>query len=120
VWQIQNSGGGLPNVLPYGQCGTALYDMPGDAAWLGNYPYPTGKRVFDAGQAAIAAMGFSGLGKEWILWDNPAKPSREAVVIADLEPEVAQKLCASYRAQKKFCEVKKAKEITPPFSAFWR
>ena len=120
VWQLRNGGGGPATVLPYGECGVVRYEYPGDAVWLGTYPYPSGKRVFNAGQAAIAAMGGSNLGKEWILWDKSPKPTRESVIIADVQPEVAQKLCDSYRTQKKVCEVRKAKDIVPPFSDFWR
>ncbi len=119
VWQLRNEGGAPPFILPYGQCGTALYDMPGDAAWLGNYPtWPAAKRVFDAGQAALAAMGATG--KEWILPDRYPNPTRQAAVIADLQPETAQRLCEAYRAKKQFCEIKKASEIKPPFGLFWR
>ena len=39
---------------------------------------------------------------------------------ADLTPDAAQKLCASYRARKQFCEVKKPTDFAPPFSGFWR
>jgi D-alanyl-D-alanine carboxypeptidase len=120
VWQLRDEGGAPAQVFGPGDCGTIHYDMPGDAVWLGKYPFGTGKRVFAAGQAALAEMGVTNPGKEWILWDNPAKPSRESVIIADLLPADAEKLCAAYRARKQFCEVKKPQEITPPFSAFWR
>jgi D-alanyl-D-alanine carboxypeptidase len=121
VWQLQNSGGGLPNVLPYGQCGMPLYDMPGDAAWLGTYDsWGVAKRVFDAGQAQLAAMAVTHPGREWILPLTANQVTRQAAIIADLEPEVAQKLCDTYKAKKQFCEIRKAAEITPPFRAFWR
>jgi D-alanyl-D-alanine carboxypeptidase len=121
VWQLRNEGGMPPTVLPYGVCGSIQYDMPGNAVWLGNYPtWSAAKRVFDAGQSALAAMGAAVPGKEWILPDRYPNPTRQAAIIADLPPESAQKLCADYRTRKQFCEVKKAAEITPPFSAFWR
>ena len=121
IWQLRNEGSTPPFVIPYGECGTIRYDMPGDAAWLGNYPtWATAKKVFDAGQAALAAMGTTVPGKEWILPDKYPKPTRQAAIIADLPSEAAQKLCADYRARKLFCEVKKAAEITPPFGIFFR
>jgi D-alanyl-D-alanine carboxypeptidase len=48
------------------------------------------------------------------------KVTRRAAFIADLEPDAAEKLCASYQGKKQFCQVKKAQEITAPFSGFWR
>jgi D-alanyl-D-alanine carboxypeptidase len=46
--------------------------------------------------------------------------TRQAAIIADLEPAAAQKLCADYHARKSFCEVKKPQDFVAPFSGFWR
>ena len=46
--------------------------------------------------------------------------SKQAAIIADLEPAAAQKLCADYQARKLFCQVKKPEEFVPPFGVFWR
>jgi D-alanyl-D-alanine carboxypeptidase len=121
VWQLRNEAGAPPFVLPYGQCGMPLYDMPGDAAWLGTYgDWRTARRVYDTGQADLAKLGVARIGTEWILPVTVNKTTRQAAVIADLESDAAQKLCADYRARKLFCEVKKAAEIAPPFAVFSR
>ena len=121
VWQLRNEGGVPPTVLPYGVCGLPAYDMPGDAAWLGTYgDWRTARHAYDVGQADLVKLGAARVGKEWILPVTVNKATRQAAIIADLEPDAAQKLCADYRARKLFCEVKKPAEITPPFSVFWR
>ena len=71
--------------------------------------------AYDVGQADIARLGFTRLGKEWILPVTSNKVTKQAAIIADLEPAAAQKLCADYQARKLFCEVKKPQEFTPPF-----
>jgi hypothetical protein len=97
------------------------YDMPGDAAWLGTYgDWRTARRVFDTGQADLVTLGVTQIGKEYILPVTVNKVTRQAAIIADLTPDAAQKLCASYRAKKVFCEVKKPTDFAPPFSVFWR
>ncbi len=121
IWQLRNGGSGPATVLPYGECGTIRYDMPGDAAWLGTYgDWRTARTAFDKGQAQLAALGFSRLGKEWILPVRSGEATRQAAIIADLEPGAAQKLCDDYKARKLFCEVKKAGDFVAPFSGFWR
>lgn len=121
VWQLRNGGNGPAMVLPYGECGTIRYDMPGDAVWLGTYgDWRTAKNVFDTGQARLGTMGSATLGKEYILPVTSNKATRQAAIIADLEPAVAQKLCADYHARKSFCEVKKPGDFVAPFSGFWR
>jgi D-alanyl-D-alanine carboxypeptidase len=108
-------------VLPQGECGMIRYDMPGDAAWLGTYgDWRTARRVFDTGQADLVALGVTQIGKEYILPVTVNKVTRQAAIIADLTPDAAQKLCASYKAKKAFCEVKKPTDFAPPFSVFWR
>ncbi|MBS0521962.1 MAG: D-alanyl-D-alanine carboxypeptidase, partial [Proteobacteria bacterium] len=120
VWQLHNEGGAPPIVFPHAECTGYRYDYPGDAAWLGTYGnWQAARRVYDKGEADLVMLGVTNLGKEWILPDNPAKPTRQAAVIADLEPEAAQKLCDWYRAKKQFCQVKKAQDLRPPFSGFW-
>jgi D-alanyl-D-alanine carboxypeptidase len=121
VWQLRNEPGAPGNVLPPGECGMIRYDMPGDAAWLGTYGnWPTARTAFDTGQAELAALGFTRLGKEYILPVTVNKVTRQAAVIADLESDAAQKLCADYKAKKLFCEIKKPRDFAAPFSGFWR
>jgi D-alanyl-D-alanine carboxypeptidase len=121
IWQLRNGGGGPATVLPYGECGTIRYDMPGDAAWLGTFgDWRTARTAFDKGQAQLATLGFSHLGKEWILPVTSNKVTKQAAIIADLEPAAAQKLCADYQSRKLFCQVKKPGDIAPPFGGFWR
>ncbi|MBV8392059.1 MAG: D-alanyl-D-alanine carboxypeptidase [Alphaproteobacteria bacterium] len=121
VWQLRNDGGAPATVFTQSTCGQIRYEMPGDAAWLGTYPnWASAKRVFDAGQAELTTLGVTVLGKEWILPVSASGATRQAAIIADLEPDGAQKLCAAYKAKKQFCEVKKPAEIQPPFGLFWR
>jgi D-alanyl-D-alanine carboxypeptidase len=121
VWQERNEGGTPATVFPYSECNPYRYDYPGDAAWLGTFgDWPTARRAFNTGQADLAALGVTLLGKEWILPVTANKATRQAAIIADLEPASAQKLCAAYKLKKMFCEVKKPQEIVAPFSGFWR
>jgi len=121
VWQIGNEGSALPTVFPYGECGQIRYDMPGDAAWLGTFgDWRSARTAYDQGQAELAKLGVTRLGKEWILPLSVNKAVRQAAIIADLEPAAAEKLCAAYKAKKMFCEVKKPQEIVQPFSVFIR
>jgi D-alanyl-D-alanine carboxypeptidase len=121
IWQLRNEAGTPGNVLPAGECGAIHYDLPGDAVWLNTYgDWKTAKQAFDGGQADLAQMGATQLGKEYILPVTVNKVTRQAAIIADLMPDDAQKLCAAYKARKLFCEVKKPQAITPPFSLFWR
>jgi D-alanyl-D-alanine carboxypeptidase len=121
VWQLRNEPSKPGNVLPQGECGAIRYDMPGDAAWLGTYgDWKTARRVFDAGEAELVTLGVPQIGKEYILPVTVNKVTRQAAIIADLTPDAAQKLCATYRAKKLFCEVKKPADFSPPFSVFWR
>jgi D-alanyl-D-alanine carboxypeptidase len=121
IWQLRNEASTPGNVLPQGECGMIRYDMPGDAAWLGTYgDWRTARRVFDTGQADLVTLGVTQIGKEYILPVTVNKVTRQAAIIADLTPDAAQKLCASYRAKKAFCEVKKPTDFAPPFSVFWR
>lgn len=120
IWQIRNGGSGPATVLPYGECGTIRYDMPGDAVWLGTFgDWRTARTSFDKGQAQLGSLGLR-LGKEWILPVKSGEATRQAAIIADLEPGAAQKLCDDYKARKLFCEVKKPTDFAPPFSGFWR
>ncbi len=121
IWQLRNGTGGPGTVFAQSDCGGIRYDMPGDAAWLGTYgDWRTARHAFDVGQADLAKLGFSRLGKEYILPVTSNKVTRQAAIIADLEPAEAQKLCADYQARKLFCQVKKPEEVVPPFSGFWR
>ncbi|MBY0318351.1 MAG: D-alanyl-D-alanine carboxypeptidase [Reyranella sp.] len=121
IWQVRNGQGGPATVLDQSECGTIRYDMPGDAAWLGTYPdWRSARHAYDVGQSDIARLGFTRLGKEWILPVSSNKVTKQAAIIADLEPATAQALCADYQARKLFCQVKKPQEITAPFGQFWR
>ncbi|MPZ35970.1 MAG: hypothetical protein GEV13_34285 [Rhodospirillales bacterium] len=121
IWQIRNGQGGPATVLDQSECGTIRYDMPGDAAWLGTYPdWRSARHAYDVGQSDIARLGFTRLGKEWILPVTSNKVTKQAAIIADLEPATAQALCANYQARKLFCQVKKPQEIVAPFGVFWR
>ena len=121
VWQLRNGQGGPATVLDQSECGTIRYDMPGDAAWLGTFPdWKSARHAYDVGQSDIARLGFTRLGKEWILPVSSNKVTKQAAIIADLEPATAQALCADYQARKLFCQVKKPQEITAPFGLFWR
>ena len=121
IWQVRNEGGEPHKLFGPGECGAIRYDMPGDAAWLGTYgDWRTARRAYDVGQADLAKLGVMRPGKEWILPVTANRATRQAAIIADLEPDAAQKLCADYRTRKLFCEVRKPAEITPPFGIFWR
>lgn len=121
VWQLRNGDGGPATVLPYGECGTIRYDMPGDAVWLGTFgDWRTARNAYDTGLARLGEIGASRFGKEYILPVTSNKVTRQAAIIADLEPAAAQKLCADYQARKLFCQVKKPGDFSPPFSGFWR
>lgn len=121
VWQLRNGEGGPVTVLPYGECGGIRYDMPGDAVWLGTFgDWRTAKTAFDAGQARLMAMGVAHPGKEYILPVSSNQVTKQAAIIADLQPEAAQRLCADYQARKSFCVVKKPSDFAAPYSGFWR
>lgn len=121
VWQLRNGEGGPVTVLPYGECGGIRYDMPGDAVWLGTFgDWKTAKNTFDAGQAKLMEMGVAHHGKEYILPVTSNKVTKQAAVIADLEPAAAQRLCADYQARKSFCMVKKPSDFVAPYGGFWR
>lgn len=121
IWQVRNEPTAPGNVLPQGECGMIRYDMPGDAAWLGTYgDWRTARRVYDTGQADLVTLGATLLGKEYILPVTANKVTKQAAIIADLTPDAAQKLCASYKARKLFCEVRKPTDFAAPFSGFWR
>ena len=121
VWQLRNGEGGPVTVLPYGECGGIRYDMPGDAVWLGTFgDWRTAKNAFDAGQAKLMSMGVAHPGKEYILPVTSNKVTKQAAIIADLQPAAAQRLCADYQARNSFCVVKKPSDFVAPYSGFWR
>jgi D-alanyl-D-alanine carboxypeptidase len=121
VWQMHNEGRAPTTVLSQGECGMIRYDMPGDAAWLGTHgDWRTARHAYDTGQADLASLGVTRLGKEYILPVTVNKVTRQAAIIADLEPDAAQKLCAHYRTKKLFCEIRKPQDFTAPFGGFWR
>ncbi len=121
IWQLRNEGGTPTKLFGPGECGAIRYDMPGDAAWLGTFgDWRTARRAYDTGQSDLARLGVTRLGKEWILPVAVDNATRQAAIIADLEPDAAQKLCADYKARKLFCEVKRPGEIAPPFAVFRR
>jgi D-alanyl-D-alanine carboxypeptidase len=121
VWQMHNEGRTPTTVLGQGECGMIRYDMPGDAAWLGTYgDWRTARRAYDTGQADLASLGIARLGKEYILPVTVNKVTRQAAIIADLQPDAAQKLCAHYQSKKLFCEIRKPQDFAAPFGGFWR
>ena len=121
IWQVRNSPATPTTVFEQGECGGIRYDMPGDAAWLGTFgDWRSAKHAFDVGQSDLARLGVTRLGKEWILPVSSNKVTKQAAIIADLEPAAADKLCADYQARKMFCQVKKASDMAAPFSGFWR
>jgi D-alanyl-D-alanine carboxypeptidase len=121
VWQLHNDGGTPATVFSYPECNPYRYDYPGDAAWLGTYgDWRSARHTYDLGQAQLASLGVTRLGKEWIMPITVNKATRQAAFIADLEPDAAQKLCADYQSQKLFCQVKKPQDIVAPFGSFWR
>lgn len=121
VWQLRDEGGEPAVVFSQGECGAIRYDMPGDAVWLGTYgDWATARHVYDRGETELATLGIVHSGKEYILPVREGKVTRQAAIIADLVPADAEKLCASYRARKLFCEVKKPQDFVAPFRAFWR
>jgi D-alanyl-D-alanine carboxypeptidase len=121
IWQMRNEPGTPASVMGQGECGMIRYDMPGDAAWLGTYgDWRTARRAYDTGQADLVSLGVTRLGKEYILPVTVNKVTKQAAIIADLEPDAAQKLCTQYKAKKLFCEVRKPADFAAPFSGFWR
>jgi D-alanyl-D-alanine carboxypeptidase len=121
IWQLRNGEGGPGTVFAQNDCGGIRYDMPGDAVWLGTYgDWKTARHTYDTGQADLVRLGVARLGKEYILPVTSNKVTKQAAIIADLEPAAAQKLCADYQARKLFCQVKKPEEFVPPFGVFWR
>lgn len=121
IWQLRNGEGGPGTVFAQNDCGGIRYDMPGDAVWLGTYgDWKTARHAYDTGQADLVRLGVARLGKEYILPVTSNKVTKQAAIIADLEPAAAQKLCADYQARKLFCQVKKPEEFVPPFGVFWR
>ncbi len=120
IWQLANIGGTPPWVIPYPECTPLRYDYPGEAVWLGTFAnWSLARNAYDTGQAELAALGFTQLGKEWILPITVNKATHQAAFIADLAPGEAQKLCASYQLRKIFCQVKTPQDIVAPFSGFW-
>ena len=121
IWQLHTVGGAPGMVLGPGECGHIRYDMPGDAVWLGTFgDWRTAKTAFDNGQGKLIELGVRHIGKEYILPVSSNNVTRQAAIIADLEPAAAQRLCADYQARKLFCQVKNPQDFTPPFAAFWR
>ncbi len=121
IWQLRNQGGTPPAIFSPAECNPYRYDYPGDAVWLGTYAdWRSARQAYDMGEADLVKLGVTLIGKEWILPVTANKVTRQAAVIADLQPEAAQKLCAGYRTTKHFCEVRKAQEMRPPFTSFWR
>ena len=121
IWQLKNSPSTPTTVFEQADCHPLRYDYPGDAAWVGTFgDWRAAKHAFDVGQSDLARLGITRLGKEWILPVSSNKVTKQAAVIADLEPGAAEKLCADYQGRKLFCQVKKSTDMTAPFSGFWR
>jgi D-alanyl-D-alanine carboxypeptidase len=121
IWQVRNEGGAPPTVFPYAECTPLRYDYPGDAAWLGTYgDWRTARHAYDQGEADLAMLGVTRLGKEFILPVTANGGKRQAAIIADLEPDAAQRLCTDYQSKKRFCQIRKPQDFVSPFSGFWR
>ena len=121
IWQLKNSPSTPTTVFEQADCHPLRYDYPGDAAWVGTFgDWRAAKHAFDVGQSDLARLGITRLGKEWILPVSSNKVTKQAAVIADLEPGAAEKLCADYQGRKLFCQVRKSTDMTAPFSGFWR
>jgi D-alanyl-D-alanine carboxypeptidase len=115
------SGGTAPTVLDDSTCTPYRYDYPGNGAWVGTFlNVPQARQAHVAAQARLVELKQAWIGREWILDVTANNSRRFATVIADLEPGVAEKLCADYQAKGKFCMVKKPAELVRPFAGLWR
>ncbi|MGE3650213.1 MAG: D-alanyl-D-alanine carboxypeptidase family protein [Reyranellaceae bacterium] len=116
-----SSGGHAPTVLDANDCTPYRYDYPGNGAWVGTFLNLQQARVAHIqAQARLVELKQTWIGREWILDVYANKSRRFATIIADLEPGVAEKLCADYQARRKFCAVKTPGELVRPFAGLWR
>ena len=116
---------GRPTVMTARRAASGIrYDLPGDAAWLGTYgDWATARarlrhRPGRAGDARRRAA------RQGV---HPAASrqqgdTRQAAIIADLEPDAARRNCApTYQSRKQFCEVRKPRGFRRACSpSFWR
>lgn len=115
------SGGRAPTVLDDQACTPYRYDYPGNGAWVGTFlNLKQARDAHVAAQARLVEMKQAWAGREWIVDVTANKSRRFATIIADLEPGVAEKLCADYRSARKFCMVKTPGELVRPFGGLWR
>lgn len=120
VWQIPAAGGVAPTVLGEGECGRVRYDLPGVAVWLGTFgDERTAKALVVEANGRLAKFDGGRLGREYILWLDANKVRRYATMLADLDPGDARKLCDTWRANGRFCAVKRPDEFVAPFMEFW-
>ncbi len=115
------SGGHAPTVLDDFACSPYRYDYPGNGAWVGTFlNLQQARQAHVAAQARLVELKQAWMGREWIVDVTANKSRRFATIIADLEPGEAEKLCADYQAQRKFCVVKRPDELVRPFAGLWR
>lgn len=115
------SGGHAPTVLDDQACTPYRYDYPGNGAWVGTFlNLKQARDAHVAAQARLVEMRQAWIGREWIVDVTANKSRRFATIIADLQPGVAEKLCADYQAARKFCVVKRPDELVRPFGGLWR
>ncbi|MBX3499447.1 MAG: D-alanyl-D-alanine carboxypeptidase [Alphaproteobacteria bacterium] len=116
-----SSGGQAPIVLDDFSCSPYRYDYPGNGAWVGTFlNLQQARAAHVAAQARLVELKQAWIGREWIVDVTANKSRRFATIIADLEPGVAEKLCADYQARRRFCLVKRPTELVRPFGGLWR
>jgi D-alanyl-D-alanine carboxypeptidase len=122
VWQLPGAAGvTAPTVIGESECGRIRYDFPGPAAWVGTFGSWREARVaHDAAQARLSSAGFAWQGREFILPVQGQNATRQATIVADLEPQAVAALCAAMHAKKLFCQPLQPHEIAQPFGKFWR
>jgi D-alanyl-D-alanine carboxypeptidase len=115
------SGASAVTVLDDQSCTPYRYDYPGNGAWVGTFlNLKLARDAHIAAQARLVEMKQPWAGREWIVDVTANNSRRFATIIADLQPGAAEKLCADYQAQRKFCMVKRPDELVRPFGGLWR
>ena len=116
-----SSGAQAPTVLDDFGCSPYRYDYPGNGAWVGTFlNLQQARQAHVTAQARLVELNQAWIGREWIVDVTANNSRRFATIIADLEPGVAEKLCADYQAKGKFCMVKRPDELVRPFAGLWR
>lgn len=116
-----SSGSAARTVLDEQACTPYRYDYPGNGAWVGTFlNLKQARDAHVAAQARLVEMKQAWVGREWIVDVTANNSRRFATILADLEPGVAEKLCADYQGARKFCIVKRPDELMRPFGGLWR